>query len=237
MSGKPANTELQNLIERQEKEEDPIDEEQQENLTHYLDKVKGFCAVLGSCLSAVVSYTTVQLLQRAIPDFELNALRYTPVVVFLLPVLVIKRIPILVQKDEIWGTAAYGLLFFLESITTYAAVTFIPVAHLDAIKISLTVASGLVFFSLFWEEKITALRTCFVFVCIGGISCVTQPNFIFFERMHTTANVWTIDMVSINETVESVTNSEINSRAALTIMAYLFISGIRTNHSWINIGV
>ena len=78
MSETTENTELQSLIDRDEMEADTRkDEEIEEKPRRYLDKVKGFCGVMGSSLSAVVSYAAVQLLQRAVPDFELNTLRFS----------------------------------------------------------------------------------------------------------------------------------------------------------------
>ena len=135
------------------------------------------------------------------------------------------------KKDEIPGTAVYGLLFLLESITTYTAVTFIPVAHLDAIKISSIVASGLILFSVFYEEKVTILRVCFAFICIGGIYCVTQPNFKFGKTTYSWANVSVVG--TVNETVgNNITNGnhENSSNTILTILAYCLsvASGIFT---------
>ena len=156
--------------------------------TDWIDTLKGFTGMMVSVTTCVVSFASGQLLERAIPDNELNAMRNAAAALCYLLYLVIRRIPLQVPKDELWVIASYGLFVFLESMSVYIAVTFIPVAHVDALKMTSSLLLGLVLFAMCLGEKLTVFRVVFALLCIFGIVCVIQPDFIFME-VETTKNV------------------------------------------------
>ena len=211
------NTELENLINPDIPDGD-LDKEK--HSSQCLAKVKGFVGVMASILSAVVSYTSVQLLERAIPDFELNSIRFGLASICILPILLIKRIPVLIPRDQIQGTIGYGIFVFGEIGTTYVAVTYIPVSHLDAIKLTAAVSSGLILFSVLWEEKLTVSKISFALLGVCGLICVTQPDFIFHSH-HLTSNSSTGDNTYKGEKVNNHNDSSNpNSTGAIAIKDY-----------------
>ena len=75
-----------------------------------------------------------------------------------------------------------GLCIFTQNISVYTAATFIPVAALDAIRLTTALISGIILFSIFLDERSTILRIFNGFVCTVGIFCVTQPNLMFQKK-------------------------------------------------------
>ena len=67
----------------------------------------------------------------------------------------------------------------------YAAVTILPVASVQCIAQTTNIASGIILFYLFLDEKPNVFTLIAALLCIGGIILVTQPNFIFRDQVFT----------------------------------------------------
>ena len=178
----------------------------------WLNTLKGLTGMLVSDAACVTSFASVQLLERAIPDYELNAMRFAVAAIFYLLYLVFRRAPLKVPKDQLWVVLVYGIFVLLETMCVFIAVTFIPIAHVDALKMTSSLLFGLVLFATCLEERFTASRVAFSLLCIFGIVCVTQPDFIFM-KVETTANI------SLNLT--TLENGQITqSNTVKTVVAY-----------------
>ena len=155
-----------------------------------VQKSTGVLAAFLRLLSVVVSNASVQLLERRIPDFELNTFRCA--LPFLLSAvwMVIKGHLPVISRDEISSTSLYSLLCFSTSIAMYVAVTLLPMSTMQSLRETCNIVSGILLFYIILDEK----PTCFVFIsaslCICGVLLVIQPSFIFFNK----------DLESINET-------------------------------------
>ena len=138
----------------------------------------GFLCICLHVLSAVC----VQLLERKIPDFELNAIRCgTGFILFSLGFLCMRRKPVVPRK--VWFvTACYGAVGFVNTITTYTSVTFIPLTSFQALKITVNITSGIVIFAIFLKEKIDFKLLIFSLLCSVGVVLVIQPGFIFITK-------------------------------------------------------
>ena len=179
----------------------PLVDNSEENKTNYVDKLKGFTGVTIAILSSVFSYTSVQLLKRAIPDYELNSIRFAVGSICFLPLILIQGISLKVPREEILGTIGYGFFLLLETMCLYVSATFIPVSHLEAIKMTAAILVGLVLFSVFWNEKLTTSRVCFALLCVVGVLGVTQPDFIFPHSV----------MISTNSSFHHHVNSSLSN--------------------------
>ena len=104
------------------------DTDKSENSASRLEKCSGLVSMLAYVLLVVTCSACVQKLERAIPDFELNTIRYTlSVLVFSLRNIIKREWPT-VPRSEIAITIAYGCATFSGSVTTFIAVTFVPLA-------------------------------------------------------------------------------------------------------------
>ena len=142
-------------------------------------KCKGLVAAFTDVLMMVVSVTCVQLLERKVPDFELNAIRQATGVLFFFIVSVFTGKGYIINKSEICGTLCLGFLSFGTSICIFIAVTFIPLSSERAIEMTSTMISGIILFAIFWKEVVSFKNILFAFLCICGVLLVIQPSFIF----------------------------------------------------------
>ena len=140
---------------------------------------KGVLALMLMVLFLVISSSSVQLLGRTIPDFELTTFRCVTGLVFFALVSLCKRQWPLVPRSEVPVTLCYGISNFAMSFTLYVAASIIPLASAQSIQITSGLASGLVLFAIFCKEKMAVKRISFVLLCIIGVILVIQPQFIF----------------------------------------------------------
>ena len=151
-------------------------EEDDESKSRYLEKLKGifFCICVGSIV--VTPATCVQLLERNIPDFELNTCRFaTSGILFTLGITCTTRQWPIIPKSEIISTFSLDFIVFLGTVTHYLAVTFIPLATAQSIFLISGIISGLILFAIFLEDKITILKLTLTVSCMCGVILVIQP--------------------------------------------------------------
>ena len=81
--------------------------------------IKGLFAIFADVLSMVVAASSVQMLERSIPDFELNLFRYSAALAsYGLFVLVKKQLP-MIPRSEIIGSLCFCLLSFSTSVCLF----------------------------------------------------------------------------------------------------------------------
>ena len=145
------------------------DEERKDEISS-LQKCKGIVAASTDVLMMVISVTCVQLLERKVPDFELNTIRQATGVLFFFIVSIVTGKGYVIHKCEIFGTMCLGFLSFGTSICIFIAVTYIPLSNERALEMTSTIISGIILFSIFWKEVVTFKNIFFAFLCIcGGI--------------------------------------------------------------------
>ena len=145
--------------------------------------------VLSMCVCAFVvaaSSICVQGLQRAVPDFELNAIRngFAWMLTALLCVLT-KTSPKLPKKDFTKIGLYSGLLFF-DTMGLYTSVTFIPLATQQAFYNTTTLVGGLLLLWTLMKLRPTVDKVVSVLLCAAGIVLVLQPDFIFTRTVKQT---------------------------------------------------
>ena len=83
-----------------------------ENTKTYMQKMKGISAAFGCVLFYTSSAACVQLLERRIPDFELNTFRASVTLIFYSSYfLVTWKLPV-VERSEIGATLLYMVTLF-----------------------------------------------------------------------------------------------------------------------------
>ena len=196
----------------------------------YISSLKGFSAAFFAVLMIVTSTTSVQLLQRRIPDFELNTIRTAIALLSYSVVMLYRKESLLVPRSEILVTFCFCFLSFVNSIGFYIAVTFVPVSYVEAIRITSGIASGLFLFAVFWKETITTRGVCCAACCVMGVLLITQPPFLFMKLSHegvsSVSNVTISDASEMEETNTDTSISQYKQIAGhvLPVLCGLIVS-------------
>ena len=204
---------LEGMGDNDQAEETPIRDLNKENektqCERFADIFKGLlCAFSVSCM-LVMSSTFVQLLERRIPDFQLNAVRFASAFVFSsLSVIYTRELPIL-PRSEILITFCFGFLFFIGPIV-YVAATFIPLSSVQAILLT----SGIVFIAILYEffgvEPLTLKTMTCAAICVFGVLLVIQPEFIFQRTAHLSEASSLNNTMAVNSTTRKRTENLAN---------------------------
>ena len=156
--------------------------ELKENSASALQKIKGLFAACLWIFFMIMSTVSVQLLEKRIPDFELNTFRCTlPLLMSSFGILLTRKWPV-IDKKEIISTSLYSLLGFLCTMTVYISATLLPVASVQSLSQTANITTGIILFFVFLDEKPTILIVISALMCISGVMLVIQPNFIFIQR-------------------------------------------------------
>ena len=188
----------------------------------YLHRFKGLFAALISVILVVISATCVQLLQRKIPDFELNTFRVLPAVfVYSFVLILTKEFPV-VPRSEIIATFCFSLLNIINSVNIYIAVTFIPVSSAESLRITSEIVSGIFLFAIFLEDRMTVSGVLSAALCVGGVTLVIQPEFIFtwMDDQPFNGTIYELESTrgKANETIEATNNDKVKIG---TILGYI----------------
>ena len=155
-----------------------------EEKRNYKDKIKGtvlgFLVVLVSATSGV----SVQLLERRIPDLELNTMRNGGACILYLVILSFRgRCPYVPRS--IWkGLLLYALVTSVCSATIYFSMAMLPVSTVESLQQTAQITSGIFLFALILKEKLTIRIFVSSLLCIAGIFMVIQPEFLFHETLN-----------------------------------------------------
>ena len=194
-------------------------------------KVKALAAVLaGLFFATVASSVCVQLLNRAIPDFQLNTMRFA--VAFTLQTIVLlifKRLP-KIPRHEIPYLALFGIFILVDNISIYAAVTFLPLSTCQCIIITSSIVSGLILFAVFYNDRVTVRSICLALLCACGVVLVVQPPFIFPSDSEK-YTVQEFDNSSLNTTTQAMETKETHGSIATTTLGYVLAFGCGLNAS------
>ena len=102
--------------------------ENESNEKAYLQKATGVIAVFLAMLLFSSSATCVQLLERRIPDLELNAFRSGILqLLYTTGLLIMRRWPV-IDRSKIAATLAYSLGISCAGLSQFVAVSFLPTA-------------------------------------------------------------------------------------------------------------
>ena len=150
-------------------------EKEKDDKLSYLKKASGIIAMLLTVILFCTSAICVQLLERRIPDLELNTFRCgIPLIFYVIGLVVIRRWP-MIDRSQI-GTALLFSMFTTGSgLFTFVAVTFLPAAAVLCISSTSTIVAGLFLFALCRTERVTPKKVLFAGLCVCGVIFVIQP--------------------------------------------------------------
>ena len=146
---------------------------------------KGIIAVFLAVVLFTTSATCVQLLERRIPDMELNTFRLgVPLLFYAAGLVILRRWPV-IDRSQIWATLAFAFVTSSSALAEFVAVTFLPAATVFCLNTTSTIMTGLLVFAICWDELVTLKKTLFALLCVGGVIMVIQPWIdwnIFYQK-------------------------------------------------------
>ena len=167
-----------------------------------VQSLKGVIATFAQVLLFVVSATSVQLLERRIPDLELNTFRNAfPTVLYSLGVLFTGNLPV-IQRDKMAVTFVYTVVTFTNGLFFFIAVTMLPAGMVASVVSTSYILFGLVVFSVCFNERITPRGVLLSVLCVCGVILIIQP--------WTQASDESSDVVPVDSKISNVRRIEVN---------------------------
>ncbi len=126
-------------------------------------------------VSHIIGATAVQLLERRIPDFELQAFRSSAIILFALSWMLCHLQSPKVPLPEIFATVLYAFISTLSSSAIYVSFALTSVTAVQCSNSTVNLLSGLLIFGFCGKEHIGHTKVVFAFLCIVGVVLVVQP--------------------------------------------------------------
>ena len=197
-------------------------------------KLIGLFALVLPVLTITASATSVQLLERTVPDFELNTFRTGTALLLCSLVVLYKREWPWIPRSEVAVVSLSSVLSFISSVCYYIAVSVLPLTSVESLQVTSCISSGIPMFAFFLKERITVKRLLFAALCICGVISVTQPDFLFRKQQppppvneslpDTIMNLPT----NINETINAAPEDQNKFNVPIVLLSYglAVISGL-----------
>ena len=168
--GKPKYGKLETV---NKSESDLLSDDERESLLkdkgNYKDKLKGTLVSFLVVLKYTASAVSVQLLERRIPDLELNAIRCGGASILYLVILLMRGTYPSVPRRIFKGLLVYILVTTLCSGIIFVSMAMVPVSAAQSLQQTSQIISGIFLFALVLRERITLRILLSSLLCIAGI--------------------------------------------------------------------
>ena len=179
--------------------------ENESNEKAYLKKATGVIAVSLAILLFSSSATCVQLLERRIPDLELNAFRSgIPLLLYTTGLLIMRRWPV-IDRSKIAATLAYSLGISCAGLSQFVAVSFLPAAAAFCVCCTSGIVCGIFIFALCRNETVTLKKVMFAGLCVCGAILIIQP-WMQLEVYNENGTTEKENLYTLNKTLCSLEN-------------------------------
>ena len=198
----------------------------------YTDTLKGIAAALATVIFHGTGAVCVTLLERRIPDFELNMFRsLLPLVVYSIYFAAKSTWPVSVVKENSVITCLYVTAAFSAVTCYFIAVSLLPAALVSCGSYVSCLIAGIILFAVFAEEFITVKRLVFVGLCVVGILLVDQPwserSILAITRSTSTS----VEKAAIHSVTEALYNNNTTTLGNRSTAGYHTDHLIGTNQS------
>ena len=202
----------------------------QEKSASTVSTAKGISALLLTAVFTAASRISVQMLEKAVPDFELNAIRCACALVCMSVYFVcVKSFP-WIERGKI--VSVFLVCFFNNVITIglYVSVTLLPLATSSCIITTVIVGCSVVLFRIINKEKIQWDKMVAVPICILGVFLVLQPSFIFGDDKNDNVTGPTVGLNNQNTSVNITMVTKETGILTSTVLGYIVsaITGLCT---------
>ena len=141
----------------------------------FLRSFKAVLATFAQVLLFVASATSVQRLERRIPDLELNTFRNAvPALLYTLGILFTRNFPA-IHRDQIMIIFSYTVVTFINGLFFFIAVTLLPAGTVSSVVNTSCILFGLAAFALCLNERIPPRAVLSSIFCVCGVIFIIQP--------------------------------------------------------------
>ena len=176
----------------------------------WTDQLKGTLVAFLVVFKYAASGVSVQLLERRIPDLELNAIRNGGACILYLIVLLSRGRYPYVPSRIFGGLAVYTLVTTMCSAIIFISMAMVPVSAAQSLQQTAQIISGILLFALILKAKVTIRVILSSVLCIAGIMLVIQPDFLFpkIDLSGSESLNGTLLLTNITENTENIDLSE-----------------------------
>ncbi len=137
--------------------------------------LKGILAAIMYVVAHVVGITSVQLLQRRIPDLELQVFRCCGIVITSLFWMLAKQTTVKLPWPDVPVMLLYGIVVTLDATAVYVGFALIPASAAQSADTTCSLLSGLLIYWFCGQERFSCKRALLAMVCLVGAILVLQP--------------------------------------------------------------
>ncbi len=142
---------------------------------HWVESLKGILAAFCNVISHITGVTSIQLLERRVPELELQVFRCIAIVTFcLLWIFCHHQSPSIPVLDRS-ATILYVSVVSLETTAIYMGFALTPASAAQCAMTTVSMLCGLFIFGLCGKEKIGPVKVIFALLCTAGVILVIQP--------------------------------------------------------------
>ena len=149
-------------------------------------QIRGYVYIVAMLFAETVGFSCAQALGGLIPPFELNFWRFLFQLIMVLLVIISHRITVFPENKHIVFLTYRCLEASWYSILIFTSVLHLPVGVQggvqDSVMLTVTFLIGLIV----WRECELPVVSA-VGMCVAGIICVVQPDFIFRDMIETSS--------------------------------------------------
>ncbi len=149
--------------------------EQEEKHKPWTQSLKGILAAFLSVFMYVVGVTNLQLLQRRVPDLELQVFRSFGVVIISLIAMLLHQKTPKIPLPDIPAMFLYGVIMTLYCTALYIGFSLISETLAQSADTTCCLLSGLLIFWLCGQEMFNFKRALFAMLCLAGVLFIIQP--------------------------------------------------------------
>ena len=145
----------------------------------------GFFLGIIASVGLTVGVGCVQALQRAVPHFEINAIRFIFLFLVTSTMFVVRREPPKLARTDIIYVGMYAVMVNIFSLTLYASVGYIPMGIAGSITRIISMFVVLPLAKICLGETITPLKILGVLIGSVGLVLVCKPD-LFYTKADST---------------------------------------------------
>ena len=146
--------------------------------THYKHYKLGVCIAMCMTLCTASSAACAQALAGFIPEFELNLIRFSVLLLLVIPVILVKQLSIKVSRPYIPWLGITCLMYNAYNVFYYGAAIYLPLSAVGGISRSFMLIIVAVL-TLFTSKECSFPIVISVVLCITGMVLIAQPQFMF----------------------------------------------------------
>ena len=190
--------EMQNLLNAEANKQSKV---QEHNGDVSKSKTGAYIALFLCCVDGIffsTSFISVQYLSGAVPENELNSLRFLTTAIITLPFIFNYKIDMLLPRSQWKILVVACILGVVNNSTLYTAAIYLPVGTVSAICTATTIIV-LACISPCIEKQLKPITFIGALVAVVGILLLSQPEFLMFPKVEIRNTSWVSPCLSLCE--------------------------------------